>query len=127
MATEQRNGVTDDQLDAFFRVGREDGAALPEGLFARIMADAEAEATRPGSVALASAAPAAETAPRVGLLAGLLAAIGGWPAMAGMASAAMAGLWLGFASPSTLDGVIGFGSEYTVGDFMPSLDLAEDG
>lgn len=127
MAIEQEDSLTDDQLDAFFQAGRAGGEALPEPLFARIMAGARGEAGLPGATVLAAAAPPAEPGPGRGPLAAVLAAIGGWPAMAGMLSATLAGLWLGFASPDTLGGVIGFGADYTVGDFMPALSLDGDG
>ncbi|MEQ9243915.1 hypothetical protein [Roseovarius indicus] len=86
-----------DPLTAFFDAGR---AARPEpgdALMARIMADADrvqaerAEAPAPG--------------PRRGLFAGLAQALGGWPAMAGLATATVAGLWIGVSPPSGLAGV----------------------
>lgn len=92
-------------LDAFFSAGRAHPAAPPAALFERIAADAEA--------VLAEARDGAARdgrAPRGagGLLAGLAAALGGWPAVAGLASAAVAGLWIGAAQPSLLTGVAGW-------------------
>lgn len=83
-------------LDTFFAAGR---AAAPEpsdALMARIMADAAAV-----QAAAATPAPAETTRgrDRFGLLGAFMAALGGWPAMAGLASAAVAGIWIGAAQP----------------------------
>ncbi len=98
------------------------GTALVPGsdLQARIIADADA-------VAVANEIPPkpAELPARRAPLARLLAGIGGWPAMAGLATATVAGVWIGYASPDTLDGIAsGLASRttYDVGDFMPTFD-----
>lgn len=44
---------------------------------------------------------------RFGILGQMLAAIGGWPAMAGLATAGVAGLWIGIAPPAALADVAG--------------------
>lgn len=88
-----------DPLKAYFDAGK---AARPEpgdALMARIMADAD----RVQAARAEAAAPAA--APRRGMLAGVLQALGGWPAMAGLATATVAGLWIGVSAPSGLAGV----------------------
>lgn len=87
----------DPMLDAFFDAGR---AAAPQpsaALMARVLADAgEVQAA-----ALEPVGPAVSAAPgrRFGPLGLLLAALGGWPSVAGLASAAVAGLWIGVAQP----------------------------
>ena len=115
--------LDDFELDGLFAAAR-DTAPVPTGdLMARVMADAEAQVA-----AQATPAPVA----RPGLWAGLLAAIGGWPAAAGLATAAVTGVMVGFYTPDTLDdltgGYIGAALGYGVEDFMPSYDgLLEEG
>ena len=95
-----------------------------EELMARVMADADAV------LAERSAGPAQEVA-RKGWLGAALNGIGGWPAVAGLATATVAGIWIGFAQPGSLggvaDGLLATGSAYDPGDFMPGFDslLAE--
>jgi len=91
-----------DPLKAFFDAGK---AARPEpgdALMARIMADADrVQAER-------AKAPAAVTAPapvRRGWLERLAQALGGWPAMTGLAAATVAGLWIGVSAPAGLTGM----------------------
>lgn len=90
MVTADKNGPEDPALEAFFAAGRAADLTPPEGLMARVLAEAEAAQA-------AAAAPAPVAKP--GRLAGLLAGLGGWPALAGLASAAVAGLWVGVAVP----------------------------
>lgn len=89
-------------LEQFFEAARSDSASPSDGLMARVLADAEAvqDELQPG---------ADTPALQPGVWAGLVAALGGWPAMAGLATATVAGLWFGAASPDLLDGVIGLG------------------
>jgi hypothetical protein len=90
-------------------------------LIARVMADADAVA----DAGEPTPEPGAQSQTR-SLRGGLLAAIGGWPALAGLATATVAGLWIGYASPDTLDGIasglVASQTTYEVGDFMPTLD-----
>ena len=109
----QHDALSDDGLDAFFAAGRRT-SDLPAPLMQRILADAATEI---------AGGPAEVVAVRRSSWRGILAAIGGWPAMAGMATATVAGLWLGFAGPSSLGDVLTFGTNYTLSDFMPSVDL----
>ncbi len=81
----------DDNLQAFFDAAREQPAPTSEALLARVLKDAL-------SVQDATETVRSEV-PKVGLLAGLWAALGGWPAMTGLATATVAGLWIGV-SPS---------------------------
>jgi len=79
-------------------------APLPSAaLLARVMADAEAElAAR--ALPLPPAAPARGAAVG-GFWAGALALVGGWRALGGLASATLAGVWIGFAGADGLSGV----------------------
>lgn len=91
---ENETGLTDAALDDVFAAAR---ATVPEPraeVMARILADAEGEIDRRESVS-ANARPAH----RFDIL---RAAIGGWPAMAGMATAAVTGLWIGVSAPDQL-------------------------
>lgn len=88
-----------DGLDAYFAAARTTAPALPDTLMARIVADA--------AMVQATAQQAARpvpTAPRQrgGLWQTLSAVIGGRGAMAGLLSATLAGLWLGFSPPAQL-------------------------
>lgn len=85
----------DDGLEAFFAAARADAPTPSDDLVARILADADA--VHPAPVALAprrSASPAWRD---------VLRGIGGWPALAGLATATVAGLWIGVQPPSGLD------------------------
>ncbi len=61
-----------------------------------------------------------------GWLANLLAPIGGWPAVAGLATATVAGGWIGYASGDGLSGLTGdaisAGGGADLGEFMLSYD-----
>lgn len=81
----------DPELDSFFAAARENAdTALPGGLHARILSDA-AEAMPP---ARSAATP---------LWRRIWDDLGGLPLATGLATATLAGLWIGGASPSMLD------------------------
>ena len=52
-----------------------------------------------------------------------LAPLGGWPAMAGVLSAALVGLWLGYARPDVVQPLLGDVSELDPGEFAPDMSL----
>ncbi|MDJ0824645.1 MAG: dihydroorotate dehydrogenase [Rhodobacter sp.] len=117
----ERPDLTDTELDGLFQAAR-DTAPMPSAdLIARVIADAEAE-LEPG------VEPAA---PRPGILAAVLATIGGWPAAAGLATAAVAGLMIGIATPDTLQDLSGgyfAAAGYQLEDLLPSYgDLLGEG
>lgn len=100
------DGRDDGALMTLFAEARETGAVPSDDLMARILADAAAvDAARH---------PAPET-PGTGFWAGLVAAVGGWPGLGGLAAATVAGLWIGIAPPSGLSGLADavFGSSST--------------
>ncbi|WP_372840692.1 hypothetical protein [Phaeovulum sp.] len=87
---------TDEMLEALFDEARFEAFELPPGLLARVLADADAE------LAARTAPPPRATAARGisgfgAVLKELFGAIGGWPAVSGLASATVAGVWIGFA------------------------------
>jgi len=83
-----------DPLAAHFEALKAQAPEPDAALLARIMADADREQA-------ARMAPPPRSS-RSGLLAGLVRTLGGWPAMAGLATAAMAGVWIGAAPPAGL-------------------------
>ena len=101
MAKTEHTPLRDDALEEMFRAARAEAPEPSDSLMARIMADAEAEIA-----ARAEAAHPVRT-PRPGLWAALVAAIGGWPALASMATAAVAGVWLGFGATEGVDALAG--------------------
>ncbi|PTW50978.1 dihydroorotate dehydrogenase [Rhodovulum kholense] len=116
--------MNDHEIEALFAAARAERAEPSAALMARIMDDAmiaAAEAAAPRPVA---PRPVAAQTGRRGLLAVLVAAIGGWPALAGVATAGVFGLWIGYAGPGdvgTLTATI-LGSAYGPNDLVPSLD-----
>lgn len=93
-------------LESFFAAAR---AAAPEpgsALLARIAAQGEAVQAERLSAALAPPRPRRS----MGIWATLAAAVGGWSAFGGMATAALAGLWIGFAGSDTLAQAVGLSS-----------------
>jgi hypothetical protein len=117
--------MTDREIEALFAAARAHPAEPSAALLARVMEDAMIEAS---ACALPDRAPVRHAARR-GVLAALVAAIGGWPAMGGLATAGLVGVWIGYAAPAGLDTVTSdvFGDGYEVSDLVPSLDsyLAE--
>ena len=123
MAKTDKTMLDDAALEAFFEAGR---ARPPEpgmDLMARIMADADAEIDARAPIGV----PVARR-PRQGLWATLVSGIGGWPAVASLATAAVAGVWLGFASPDQLNSLAGglllsgdatSGTAYELEDLLP--------
>jgi hypothetical protein len=83
----------DSGIEIFFEAARAAPEPASPALMARILADAEA----------VQAASRKTPAPRrAGLVEYLYRLLGGWPAMAGLATAAVAGLWLGASLPTGL-------------------------
>ncbi|MRH19502.1 dihydroorotate dehydrogenase [Rhodovulum strictum] len=111
--------MNDTELEALFSAARTDRPEPSAALLARVMADAMAEAE-----ARAAPAPAPRARPTRGGLARILGLIGGWPAMGGLATAGLMGVWIGYAAPGGFDAVTAtmLGSGYDVSDMMPGLD-----
>lgn len=116
--------ITDRELDALFdvaRAGRDAPQPTPD-FMARVLADALAEQAR----FTAPVGPA-----RVPRWRQFLAAIGGWPAMGGLVTAAVAGLWLGISPPAALSdlglaALTGTGAASDLDGFTPGLDHLYD-
>lgn len=118
--------MTDRELDALFEAARTE-APLPSGdVMARILADAEAEQAR-AQIVVAPTTPA-RAVPRWRQL---VSALGGWPAVAGLATATVAGIWIGANPPVTIEStalsMLGGNGGYAMVDLMPGaeFDLGE--
>ncbi len=84
----------DDMLDDLFAAARTDSRATPSpDLLARVLQEAEG---------LQVAEPTPVPPQRRSLWAALVAAVGGWPALSGVAMAGVAGVWIGVAAGATL-------------------------
>lgn len=70
----------DDLLESAFADARQAPPSLPDGLMARVMADAEAHLPEPDAQPLWRQ---------------IFGTLGGWPAMAGLAMTACVGIWAG--------------------------------
>ena len=90
-----RNGDDDALLDAHFREARTREPRASADLMARILADAEA--AQSGLQEPPVRGPEVHI-PRVS--GGWLAALGGWPVLAGLSASALAGVWIGVAPPA---------------------------
>lgn len=86
-------------IEAFFDAARAHPPMPSAELLARVLRDAEAE-----QVWIIRRAQATAEAPRTGLLEQLYRLLGGWPAMAGLTTAVVAGVWIGTALPEGVSG-----------------------
>lgn len=116
-----------DGLEAFFAAGRAQApATVPDALMARILADATGVQA---ATAQAAARPVARpaTAGRPGLWRRLSETLGGRGALAGLLSATLAGLWLGFSPPDQIAPLTRTVSQTVLGDnaatMLDGLDL----
>lgn len=118
-------------LDLFFDAARQAPERPDAALFAAVLQDA---AEVQADIARARAPQSgAQGANGRGLWAQFAAAIGGWPAVAGLASVATAGLWLGAVQPvglsQTASGILGGAGLYSAAedsylvDVMPGYDF----
>lgn len=89
-------------LAPWFEAGRAEAPAPSGDWLARMEAMALDE--QPAPLPLDAPAPQALPRARGGWLREMLAALGGWPAMAGLVAACATGVWFGAAAPSDLPG-----------------------
>lgn len=112
----------DDFLDNFFVAARTEHPVPDAALYARILADAEG--VQAGFNAVCDTT--SDTTPQ-GIFVRLSQALGGGLALAGLTTAAVAGLWIGLAAPQSIHdltaGYIGMEAAPPFADLMPSLDL----
>ena len=121
MTTRHEDGMTEAGLDDLFAEARAARPVPSEALMARVMAEALAEQPR-GAAVVASAVP--QTGPGAGLWARLVWAFGGAGALAGMGTAAAAGLYIGFVQPVGLSGIeeAMLGTPLETVELIPSVD-----
>lgn len=120
--------MTDDDLENLFATARADVPRPSAGLTARVLADAEGLMTAaPERLAIPRPAPERAAPERPGLWAALSAAFGGSGALAGMATATVAGFYIGFAQPVNTGLVTSvLGGEIAELDMMPGIDALLD-
>ncbi len=110
--------MQDKDLDGLFALAARDRPTPSPALMDRVLADAMALQPQPVAV---RAAPA----PAPGLMTRLAALFGGGPVLAGVCSAMVAGVALGYLQPASLDlltgGLAGTGAETL--DLFPSADF----
>ena len=87
--------MRDTDLDALFATARDAVPDAPDALLARVFADAERH--RP--------MPVLRVVRRPSFWSSLLASVGGGGALAGLATATLAGVWIGFAQPAPITAV----------------------
>lgn len=118
----EKRPLTDTELEALFSAAASDAAEPSEALMRRVLADADGVADSWTAPAPVQAQPA-----RPGLMARILSGVGGWPGLAGLATAGVAGLAIGIASPGTLttlsSGLVAGDAvdEYHMVDLLPGL------
>ena len=103
-----------DDLDDLLAEAARRPAVPSVALMARVMADALA--LQPAAVAPRRASPG-----RAGFLVRLAALLGGPPALAGLGTAAVFGLALGYLNPNTLDYLTGTSAD--TAEFFPEADF----
>ena len=106
-------------LDAILAAARTAGADASEDFLARVLADAYAMQPQPAAVV---AVPAA-SGWRARLVASL-SALGGMGAAAGLATATLAGVWIGFARPDLVGGLglAWTGAQVESIELLPTVD-----
>lgn len=104
-----------DDLDDLLALAARRPVVPSDALMERVLANALA--VQPERQALRPAAPL----PQPRLLARLAAAIGGPPALAGLGTAAVFGLALGYLSPMTMDYLTGASAD--TAEFFPGADF----
>lgn len=121
MTNDRRTDREERALDALFDVARSDVPEPSPDLLARVLSDAEA-------VQAGRLAETGKTPPRRRAVPGfwkmLIAAIGGWPSLGGVAAAGIAGLWIGLNPPSAIQDQISQALAETSGFEM--LDDGQD-
>lgn len=106
----------DKELSGLFEASRDIPPTPSDSLLARVMADATA--VQAGFAPAPVAARTGERPRGAGLWRELLRALGGWPAMGGLATAAVAGVWLGAFPPSFLPDATDAYIELTEGAYL---------
>lgn len=110
-------------LRAHFEAGRNHRPEPSEALLARVLADAvQVQVARAAQATSSGVEPARET----GLWRQVLRGLGGWPALTGLATATVAGIWIGLSPASGIEAYLDPGDPAYVVDLDPwqTFDLA---
>ena len=91
------------ELEAFFQTLKDAPEEASPDLLARVLADAYEEQDALALQALPKTSDPVKSTPSRGLFRSVLDAIGGWPALGGLATATVAGIWIGYNPPAALD------------------------
>lgn len=113
MAMTETDRGTDDMLESLFEAARAAQEPADAALMARVLADARAVQAETGPTALPRRGP------------GLWAMLGGWPAMGGLATATVAGLWLGFTPALGVGTAVSGLITASPGDVLSLMDVSE--
>jgi hypothetical protein len=114
--------MTDDDLDLIFAAARTPGVPS-DRLMARVLADADAAQPRGAAAVAQEFAVRGPEPARRGLLASIFAAMGGGAVVAGLASAVVAGLFIGYSGPVTTDWLAGIVSSGAQVEMISASDL----
>ena len=116
MTMTERKHPNDTFLDDLFAQVRQADVQPSDDLYARVMADA-----------FAQVAPSPQVAAhrKPGLWDRIKDAVGGWPAMSGLAAATLAGVWIGVAPPTSVETLTAplFGEAVSVSLIGSDLDF----
>jgi len=110
-------------LRAHFEAGRNHRPEPSDALLARVLDDATQVQAAQAAEATSSGA---ETAREAGMWRQVLHGLGGWPALTGLATATVAGIWIGLSPASGIDAYLDPGDPAYVVDLDPwqTFDLA---
>ncbi len=122
-----KNAFNQIDLDALLEQEGKVPVQPSDGLMSRIIQDADQLADQHNTTLVRHSTPNTG-----GFWHRILAGLGGWPAFAGLATATVAGIWIGYASPvsvgSLSSGLILSDASYALEDFMPVFsDFQEEG
>lgn len=116
-----------DHLEDLFAVARSEGPQLPQALQSAMLADAQNAQQERARARAEDRAPERERSQRgmQRLWQQFTSAVGGWPALGGLAAASLSGLWIGLAPPSFLPDPVESLASYSSGSQLLS-DLDYD-
>ena len=117
--TEKTPNSGDIDLEAFFEAGRAARPVPGDDFLARV--DASAKAALAKSIQSEPVSRAAATDRR-----GFFSWLGGWPVVAGLATAAVAGVWIGYTAPSIADFGAATTEIYDLGGLLPGYVASDD-
>lgn len=111
MVMNEHDKLSDTELEALFEAARDTAPMPSQNLWEQVHQDALALMPEPGGIAI----PAPITQ---GPVAGLIDAIGGWISLAGLTTATLVGVWIGFVNPDVLN-------ESAIAGILPGFNASE--